>query len=54
MTRLKHNLIVSEDKNVQKGAWESENNVSEKCTEGNSGLWRDNVRKIGENCVTAS
>jgi hypothetical protein len=54
MTRLKHNLIVSEDKHVQKGAWESETDASEKRTEGNSGLWRDNVRKMGENCVTAS
>jgi hypothetical protein len=53
MTRLKHNLRVSEDKHVQKGVWESET-VSEKRTKGNSGLRRDNVRKMGENCVTAS
>jgi hypothetical protein len=50
----KHNLRVSEDKHVQKGAWESETDVSEKRTEGNCGLERDNVRTRGENCVTDS
>ena len=54
MTRIKYNLRASEDKHVQKGVWESETDESEKRTEGNSGLGRDNVRKMGEKCVRTS